>query len=255
MVNQSREGQTWDPGAYNRNAGFVSKLGVGVVELLAPQPGERILDLGCGEGALAEVLQGAGCEVLGVDASPQLVAAAQARGVNAEVGDGEALAFDRAFDAVFSNAALHWMRDADAVLAGVYKALVPGGRFVAEMGGHGCVAKIRAALAQVLARYGVDAAARDPWYFPSAEEYGARLERAGFRVRSIVLFDRPTPLPTGVEGWLATFAQTQLAGLSAEQTASALRETQALLEPQLRGPDGVWRADYTRLRFAADKQI
>lgn len=245
--------QTWDPSSYNHNAGFVSELGAGVVELLAPQPGERILDLGCGEGAIAQALQAAGCDVVGVDASAPLVAAARARGVNALVADGEALTFESAFDAVFSNAALHWMRDAEAVLRGVYKALVPGGRFVAELGGHGCVAKIRAALAHVLTRYGIDASARDPWYFPSVEEYAGRLEHAGFRVRSIVLFDRPTALPTGVEGWLATFAQTQLAGLSEEQTASALGEARSLLEPQLRGPDGIWRADYTRLRFAADK--
>lgn len=248
----TRASQTWDPSAYNHNAGFVSQLGAGVIELLAPRAGERILDLGCGEGALAEVLQNAGCKVIGVDASPELVAAARARGVQAFVADGEALAFDREFDAVFSNAALHWMRDADAVLQGVYRALVPGGRFVAEMGGYGCVAKIREALAQVLAHYGIDANARDPWYFPSAEEYAGRLERAGFRVRSIVLFDRPTPLPTGVEGWLATFAQTQLAGLSAQQARAALSEVRQVLEPQLCGPNG-WFADYVRLRFAADK--
>lgn len=244
--------QIWDPSSYNRNAGFVSQLGADVVELLAPQPGERVLDLGCGEGTLAEALLKAGCKVVGVDASPPLVEAARARGVQAFVADGEALTFDREFDAVFSNAALHWMRDADAVVQGVYKALVPGGRFVAEMGGFGCVAKIRAALAQVLAGYGIDANARDPWYFPSAEEYAQRLERAGFCVRSIALFDRPTPLPTGVEGWLATFAQTQLAGLSAEQSASALREVRQVLAPQLCGPSG-WFADYVRLRFAADK--
>ena len=245
--------QTWDPTSYNHNAGFVSALGAGVVELLAPQRGERILDLGCGEGTLAQELQAAGCQVTGVDASAELVTAARARGVNALVMQGEALTFDRDFDAVFSNAALHWMRDANSVLNGVYKALVPGGRFVAEMGGYACVAKIRAALADVLVSYGIDANARDPWYFPSAEEYADRLERAGFRVRSIALFDRPTPLPTGVEGWLATFARTQLAGLSPEQTSAALGETCKLLEPQLRGPDGILRADYTRLRFAAEK--
>lgn len=247
------EKQTWDPSSYNHNAGFVSALGAGVVELLAPQPGERVLDLGCGEGTLAEALRAAGCDVIGVDASAELVTAARARGVNAQVMNGEALSFERDFDAVFSNAALHWMRDADAVLRGVYRALVPGGRFVAELGGYGCVAKIRAALAQALTKYGIDANARDPWYFPSAEEYRGKLEHAGFRVRSIVLFDRPTPLPTGVEGWLATFARTQLAGLSPEQTSAALGEACTLLEPQLRGPDGIWHADYTRLRFAAEK--
>jgi hypothetical protein len=131
---------------------------------------------------------------------------------------------------------------------------VPGGRFVAELGGDGCVATIRGALAEVLARRGIDAKAREPWYFPSAAEYAARLERAGFRVRSIELFDRPTPLPTGVEGWLATFAKAQLAGLDAEEVTQVLREVRELLEPKLCGADG-WTADYVRLRFAADKPV
>jgi SAM-dependent methyltransferase len=245
--------QTWDPNSYAHNAAFVPELGAGVLQLLAPQKGERVLDLGCGDGALTVDLVHAGCKVVGVDASPALIEAARARGLDAHVKNGEALDFEQAFDAVFSNAALHWMRrDPDAVLRGVYRALVPGGRFVAELGGYGCVAKIRAGLAEVLARYGIDAAARDPWYFPSAEEYGARLEKAGFRIRQLALFDRPTPLPTGVEGWLATFAKTQLAGLDAAQTRKVLGEVKDVLEPQLLGPDG-WTADYTRLRFAADK--
>jgi trans-aconitate methyltransferase len=244
--------QTWDPHTYAHNAGFVPELGAGVVQLLAAQPGERVLDLGCGDGKLTVQLQAAGCKVLGVDASVELVQAARDRGAQALVVNGEALSFEREFEAVFSNAALHWMRDADAVLSGVWRALVPGGRFVAELGGYGCVAKIRAALSQALARRGIDASARDPWYFPSADDYAARLERAGFRVRSIELFDRPTPLPTGVEGWLATFAHTQLAGLDAQQTSQVLREVRDLLEPQLSGPQG-WFADYVRLRFAADK--
>jgi SAM-dependent methyltransferase len=244
--------QSWDPQAYVRHAGFVSELGAGVVELLAAQPGERVLDLGCGEGSLALTLMAGGCEVVGADASAQFVEAARARGVDAVVADGEALRFDSEFDAVFSNAALHWMRDADAVVAGVFRALRPRGRFVAELGGAGCVARIRGALSEVLERHGVDAAARDPWYFPSAEEYGSRLARAGFRVREIALFERPTPLPTGVDGWLATFAQSFLVGLSPEEASQVVRETRALLEPQLCGPNG-WVADYVRLRFAADK--
>jgi trans-aconitate methyltransferase len=244
--------QKWDPQGYVHNAGFVPQLGAGVLQLLAPRPGERVLDLGCGEGSLTAELAQLGCRVIGVDSSPELIAAARARGLDARVADGEALTFDNEFEAVFSNAALHWMRDADAVLRGVFHALVPGGRFVAELGGYGCVAKIRAALAEVLAKRAIDAQAREPWYFPSAEDYGTRLQRAGFRVREIVLFDRPTPLPTGVEGWLATFAQNQLAGLSTLETARVLSEVRTRLEPELCGPDG-WFADYVRLRFAADK--
>src|SRR4051794_22877021 len=131
--------QTWDPKSYAHNAGFVAELGGGVLQLLAAQPGERVLDLGCGDGVLTEQLMRAGCKVVGVDSSAPQIEAAKARGLQALVVSGEALSFDSEFDAVFSNAALHWMRDADAVISGVYRALVPGGRFVAEMGGYGNV--------------------------------------------------------------------------------------------------------------------
>src|SRR5881296_2393864 len=138
--------QTWDPERYARHARFVSELGAPVVELLAPQPGERILDLGCGDGALTAKLAALGCAVVGVDASAPQVDAAKTLGVDARVLDGEHLAFEGEFDAVFSNAALHWMKRADVVIAGVWRALRPGGRFVAECGGRGCIATIETAM-------------------------------------------------------------------------------------------------------------
>jgi SAM-dependent methyltransferase len=244
--------QVWDPKAYQHNAGFVAVLGEPVLRLLAAKPGEHVLDLGCGDGVLTARLLQAGCQVLGVDTSAEQIAAAQARGLPARVQSGEALDYVAGFDAVFSNAALHWMRDADAVVRGVYRALRPGGRFVAECGGYGCVAKIRGALGAALARRGLDAQAVDPWYFPSAEEYAQRLQRAGFVVRSIALIPRPTPLPTGLAGWLGTFAQTQLAAVDVAERAALIAEVCAQLEGELLGPEG-WSADYVRLRFAADK--
>jgi trans-aconitate methyltransferase len=251
-ITMSQNQQRWDPEQYARTASFVPALGAGVLELLAPKAHERILDLGCGDGVLTQRLAELGCQVLGVDSSPEQIAAARRRGLTAQCKSGEQLDFAAEFDAVFSNAALHWMQQADAVITGVWRALRPGGRFVAEFGGLGCVAKIRQALAVALARRGIVARALDPWYFPSDREYASRLERAGFSVRSIVLFDRPTPLPTAIEGWLETFAQPFIAAVSRDERPALLSEVRGLLEPELHGPNG-WVADYVRLRFHADK--
>lgn len=249
------EKQRWNAARYQKHAAFVPALGQPVLELLAPQPGERILDLGCGEGALTAVLAEAGAEVVGVDASPELVEAAQARGVDARLGSGEALTFHEEFDAVFSNAALHWMPQADRVIAGVARALKPGGRFVGEMGGHGNVAAIVTALHAALWERGREFGSVYPWYFPTAEAYAAKLEAAGFSVGQASLIPRPTPLPTGVKGWLGTFAQPFLARIDEREQAAVLSEVETLLAPSLRDEAGRWMADYVRLRFAAVKNF
>ena len=246
--------QTWDPEAYARNARFVADLGMPVVELLAPRPGERVLDLGCGDGALTAKLVALGCEVVGVDASEPQIEAARRAGLDARVMDGEALAFDSEFDAVFSNAALHWMRRPDAVIAGVARALRPRGRFVAECGGHGCVATIRGALIAALDRRGIDGTAFDPWLFSTAEAYRARLERAGFEVDSIAVFPRPTPLPGDIVAWLETFAQAFTHALPDADRSDYLAEVRDALRPALCDAAGAWTADYTRLRFAAHRR-
>ncbi len=245
--------QSWDPERYAHNARFVSDLGGPVVDLLAPRPGERILDLGCGDGALPRKLADLGCAVVGVDGSAPQIAAARTLGLDAREMDGERLTFDGEFDAVFSNAALHWMKRADEVIAGVWRALRPGGRFVAECGGHGCVATIVAALDRALARRGIDIRTVNPWYFPTADDYSARLRARGFAARSIALFPRPTPLPGDVTGWLETFAESFTSALAVSTRPSFLEEVQELLRPDLCDADGHWTADYVRLRFAADK--
>lgn len=242
--------QQWNAVQYQKHAGFVPELGTPVLELLSPQPGERILDLGCGDGVLTEKIVQAGAQVVGVDAAPGMVEAARRRGIDARCINGAALAFNTEFDAVFSNAALHWMRDADAVIDGVRRALKLGGRFAGEMGGFGNVASIVVALMAVLTRRGVAADDVLPWYYPTAGEYRAKLEKHGFTVTSIALIPRPTPLPTGIGGWLDTFTQSLFARLPEIERQAARNETIDLLRHALCDAQGRWIADYVRLRFA-----
>ena len=246
-----RAGQMWDPECYAAQVRFVSDLGQPVIELLAPAPGERILDLGCGDGALSAVLADRGCQVLGVDSSPEMAAAAVARGVHAQVMDAETLRFDREFDAVFSNAALHWMTDPDAVIDGVWRALKPGGRFVGEFGGEGNIAAIVAALEAALVRRGL--AVPRPWYFPSAVDYRRRLEARGFVLSFLSLFERPTPLPHGMTAWLTIFTRPFLGAVPEQEHDEFLAEVADALRPQLCDARGIWTADYVRLRFSADR--
>ena len=251
-----RAGQAWEAARYAANARFVADLGLPVVELLAPQPGERILDLGCGDGVLTRRLAEIGCSVVGVDAAPDMVREACVRGVDARLADGADLRFAAEFDAVFSNAALHWMSaDPDAVIAGVARALRPGGRFVGEFGGQGNVAAIVVALVAVLARRGIDGAALIPWYFPTPDEYRQRLERLGFKVERIDLIPRPTPLPTGMAAWLETFADPFLRTVPETERGPIRAEAVDLLQHVLRDNTGRWTADYVRLRFAAVLQL
>jgi trans-aconitate methyltransferase len=245
--------QTWDPHQYEQHGAFVHELAGGVLEWLAPAAGERILDLGSGDGQLTKRIHATGASVTGLDSSPQMVAAARELGLDATVGNAEAIPFDaHSFDAVFSNAALHWVRNHDAMLSGVKRILKPGGRFVAEFGGHGNIAAIRVAMRCALVRFGFDASRDDVNYYPTPQIYTRRLEQHGFTVERMALIPRPTPLPEGgMSGWIRTFRRGVLESLPQETRDKVVEEATSLLAPALQDEEGNWTADYVRLRFIA----
>lgn len=248
----------WDADRYIGNVGFVAELGRGVLEDLAPLPGERILDLGCGDGTLTLDLAARYSSVVAIDGSPSMVDAARARGLDAHVVDAsripDAIAAGvleaGSFDAVFTNATLHWIPQAAEVIAGVRALLKPGGRFVGEFGGHGNVAAVGIALDAAVQLHGGPAVG-SPWFFPTPAEYARLLADGGFEVALMQHFARPTPLPTGAEGWIATFGHPFLVHLPESERPAAVATAAELIAPWLRDSSGTWTADYVRLRFAA----
>lgn len=245
--------QNWDPGAYAKNAAFVPALGKPVIDLLEPKIGEKILDLGCGTGAMARELIDAGFDVVGVDASEEMVSAARANGVDAKVEDATALERDGEFDAIFSNAVLHWIADQYAVVRGVWRALKPGGRFAAECGGEGCNRIIREGIKSAAAKRDIDYRRLNPWTFPEVGMYTKILETQGFAVKYIARIDRPTHLPNGLSSWLETFARAFTVGMTDEEKAGFFEDVEKYCRPRLCDEERGWTADYVRLRFLAVK--
>ena len=243
--------QTWDAESYGRNARFVSDLAGEAVAWLDPKPGERILDVGCGDGALTAKLASMGCTIVGVDSSEAMLAAARKLGLDVRQGDVRSLPFEAEFDAVFSNAVLHWVREPDVAARAMRRALKPEGRLAAEFGGHGNIAAIATALRAVSARRGGAQDLAMPWFYPTPDEYGAILANAGFRIGRIGLYPRPTPLPTGIEGWLTSFRQPFFDQFDPSERAKVLAEVVELLRPSLCDQAGQWHADYVRLRVLA----
>lgn len=250
---------SWDASLYDDRHSFVWKLGGDLLELLAPVTGERILDLGCGTGALAAAIAERGTEVLGIDSSPEMVEQARRRyrELRFEVADGRDFSFPWQFDAVFSNAALHWMSPPERVVESVWRALRPGGRLVAEFGGKGNVAGILDALRTALRAEGYPACAEvNPWYFPSISEYAGLLEAREMSVRYAELLDRPTRLEEGEMGlrnWLRMFAGAFLVRVPGDSHEGLLRTVEDSLRPSL-FHDGAWYADYRRLRLLAVRE-
>jgi ubiquinone/menaquinone biosynthesis C-methylase UbiE len=248
----------WNAHLYDEKLGFVSEMGKALIDLLAPQKGEKILDLGCGTGDLAYQIARSGAIVTGMDASETMIEQARHKypEITFIVGDGETFRTADRFDAVFSNAALHWMKRAPLVAESVSRALRPGGRFIAEFGGKGNVGHIAEMVEEVLAKhYSINASGRNPWYFPSIGEYASLLERHDFRVAFAAHFDRPTPLPDGENGlyhWLDICAGTFFQGMSQQLKEEAYLTIKEELKPNLY-QNGLWTADYKRIRVAAVK--
>jgi len=246
------ETNQWNPKEYNKHTTFVSQLALPVVELLNPQEGERILDAGCGDGTLAVEIEKYGAKVVGVDMSATMIEACKANDIEAYVGSVTALSYEDEFDAIFSNATLHWVKDAMGAVENIAKVLKHNGRFVAEFGAAGNMHHVVSAMQKVFANYPEFGAFQNPWYFPSAEEYQTLLESVGFEVESIELIPRPTPMDDIVH-WLDIFANGITAHLSAEQFEVFKIECRdILLETNYSEEEG-WVLDYVRLRVKAVK--
>jgi len=249
----------WDASAYDNKHSFVWKYGEEVLELLAPRQGERILDLGCGTGHLTSQIVARGAKVVGLDKSPAMIERARTLypDLRFEAADATNFHFDEPFDAIFSNAAIHWMKDQDGVADSIWRALKPGGRFVAEFGGKGNIQKVRSALREVLDEGGYtwdrEATRR---YYASIGEYASLLEAHGFRMTYAAHIDRPTKLEgddSGLQRWLEVFADNELAGVPAEERERVIKLVERRLKPEL-FRDGSWFLDYKRLRIAAIKE-
>jgi trans-aconitate methyltransferase len=243
---------TWNATLYEDQHAFIWKYGASLIDLLAPQPGESILDLGCGTGQLTEQIAKTGAAVRGIDADAAMIAKAQQNYPDLQFAQADARNFqvDLPVDAVFSNAVLHWVKEPDAAIQCIHQALKPGGRFVAEFGGKGNVQAIEQAL-----RHGHPAYI-SPWYFPSVAEYATRLEQQGFEVVLATLRDRPTPLEgaeAGLANWLRMFANNLLDQLSLAQQNQVIASVEQHLKPSLYA-EGAWTADYRRLCIIATKQ-
>jgi len=245
----------WDSALYDDRHSFVWKSSADLIELLDPKAGERILDVGCGTGHLTAQIAKRGVEVIGLDASPSMIALARQNfpRLRFELGDVRRIGFDRPFDAVFSNAALHWVRDADAAIASISSALRSGGRLVLEMGGRGNIAAITSAAESVLREAGY--AGRHAWYFPGIGEYCSRLEKHGFLVRMAQNFPRMNKLEhpeRGMREWLEMFGGAWFEDVPVARREAMVRAIEDRLRPVL-WSDGFWFADYRRLRVFAEK--
>lgn len=251
---KTKETNAWNANKYNKHADFVSVLGLPVVELLNPQAGEQILDLGCGDGTLAVEIEKYGTHVTAVDLSENMVTKAKEKGLDAHVMSATQLPYVDAFDAVFSNAVLHWVKDSEKAAKNIYKVLKSGGRFVAEFGGYGNIYHIVEAMREVFFTYPEYGVFDSPWYFPSIDEYTETLEKCGFEVRYIELIPRPTPIDD-ISNWLTVFTNGVTEYLTQEEKEKFRYEVREILKEKIYSAEKGWVADYVRLRVEAIKKV
>ncbi len=248
-----KETNHWNPNTYNKHTAFVSQLALPVVDLLAPKKGEFILDAGCGEGTLAVEIERRSAKVIGVDTSTEMIEQCQAKGIEAYVGSVTELPYEEVFDAVFSNAMLHWVKDARTAVQNIAKALKCGGRFVCEFGGEGNVYHVISAMQKVLEAHPEFGTFENPWYFPSVETYTALLESEGFSVKQIELIPRPTPMDD-IAHWLELFANSITTHFSKAQFETFKQECKDILRETNYSEEKGWMVDYVRIRVKAVKK-
>ena len=248
MINQK-----WSPESYHHAGSFVPDLASDLLNDLNPKPNEKILDLGCGNGVLTKKILRSTKNVIGIDSSDAMVQAAKKIGIDSYLIDGEAIPFRNVFDAVFSNAALHWIQNQDAVLRGVHQCLKPKGRFVGEFGGHGNISCLIAIIETVMKAKPFSCSFNNPWYFPSTDEFSKKLSAHNFSIQNISLISRPTFLKTDLKDWLKAFTNHIISALPAELIEKFLCEVEKLAKPELFSASNGWVLDYVRLRFRAVK--
>jgi trans-aconitate methyltransferase len=237
----------WNAADYARVGGFVAELGGAALDLLDPQPGEHILDVGCGEGTLTRKIIERGATVLGIDDSPEMISAARAKGIDAVLMDVADMTFRSEFEAVFSNATLHWVLEKEQAARAIFRALKSGGRFAGEMGGEGNLKKLRDALDEELIIRGyVPPVEASNWY-ASPEEFAAVYEAAGFAEIDARLIERPTAIEHGVAAWVTTFRRGWL------DRAQVPEDERAEIGAAVAERVGSNVADYVRLRFIMRK--
>jgi 2-isopropylmalate synthase len=252
-MKKTEETNQWNPKTYNKHTAFVSQLALPVVDLLAPKKGENILDAGCGDGTLAVEIEHRGAKVIGVDMSAEMVEACRDNGIEAYIGSVTDLPYDNMFDALFSNAMLHWVKDARGAVQNIAKVLKNGGKFICEFGGEGNAYHLVSAMEEVFANHPEFGVFNNPWYFPSVEEYRALLESEGFRVEYIEIIPRPTPMDD-IANWLDIFANGVTLHLSSEQYEVFKEEVTEILKKKIYSGEEGWMLDYRRLRVKAIKK-